>query len=54
MAQFEVGQQELINVHQYMYIIDMYAMKNIDVDSRVKAVNYFLHNQLLFSTCRSD
>ena len=58
MPQFEVGQQELVDVHHYTYAVDVCAMM-ADTGSgdralmqRVAAVNQFLHaeGKLFFST----
>ena len=58
MAQFEVGQQELIDVHNWTYAIDVFAMlvgnkqPDRDLASRVHAVNQFLVEHIFFSTQR--
>ena len=58
MPQFEVGQQELIDVHNWTYAIDVFAMlvgnkqPDRDLASRVHAVNQFLVEHIFFSTQR--
>ena len=58
MQQFEVGQQELIDVHNWTYAIDVFAMlvgnkqPDRDLASRVHAVNQFLVEHIFFSTQR--
>lgn len=55
MPQFELGQQQLVDVHHYLYLLDLFALENVDRDleSRVHAVNELLVNHLLFSTSKS-
>ena len=52
MPQFEVGQQELIDVHYYTILLDLHAVLNIDkpLYKRVQAVNAVLANDIYFST----
>ena len=58
MPQFEVGQQELIDVHNWTYAIDVFAMlvgnkqPDRDLASRVHAVNQLLVEHIFFSTQR--
>jgi hypothetical protein len=52
MPQFEVGQQELVDVHHYTYIIDKGAMGGggEEEQAMVQRVNQFLANHIYFST----
>jgi hypothetical protein len=61
MPQFEVGQQELIDVHHYSYMIDLMSMICVDrnaqgdhssMAARVRAVNQQLVEHIHFSTQR--
>jgi len=58
LAQFEAGQQELVDVHHYTYAIDSFAMlkgsKTSDraLAARVHAVNQRLVGEIFFSTQR--
>jgi hypothetical protein len=55
MPQFEVGQQELVDIHHYTYLIDLFAMSNDDdpsLASRIQAVNQCLVENIFFSTQR--
>jgi hypothetical protein len=56
MAQFEVGQQELVDLHHYMYEVDLVSMaagkNDEDVRARVRAVNELLVAKTYFSTQR--
>ena len=57
MPQFEVGQQELVDVHHYTYLIDLFVMTSDDdpsVASRIQAVNQCLVERIFFSTQRSS
>jgi len=58
MPQFEVGQQELVDLHHYTYEIDLFAMlhKNVsngNLAGRVQGVNAVLMDSILFSTQRT-
>ena len=52
MPQFEVGQQELINLHHYTYLIDMCAMDMLtdQLTQIVYDINSVLVNNIYFST----
>ena len=55
MPQFEVGQQELVDLHYYTYELDLHSMqgkkgKDRELLDRVCAVNNFLVKKTLFST----
>ena len=52
MGQYEVGQQELIDIHQYTFIIDHCSLVQSDGDllSRIQAVNQLLLKHVFFST----
>lgn len=52
MPQFEVGQQELVDVHHYTYLIDICSMSNLDpaLVARVQAANQVLAKRIFFST----
>jgi len=55
MGQFEIGQQELVDIHHYTYLIDMcgiHAGDGVDKSDfdRIKHINRFLSNHILFST----
>jgi len=52
MGQYEVGQQELIDIHQYTFMIDHCSLKQTDSDlvSRIHAVNQILLKHVFFST----
>ena len=54
MPQFEIGQQELVDVHHYTYAIDIFSMlvdvKMPNLAARVHAVNQVLVEQIYFST----
>jgi hypothetical protein len=62
MPQFEVGQQELVDVHHYMFIVDTCAMLDGSNDDkvlnsaqlldRVRSVNRVLVDEILISTQR--
>lgn len=62
MAQYEVGQPELVDLHHYTYEIDVQALLSAksgaradsDLSSRVKAVNTLLGQHIYFSTQRGD
>lgn len=53
-AQFEIGQKELVDLHHYTYEIDMHALMGQNADKglaqRVDSVNQFLVEKLHFST----
>ena len=50
MAQFEVGQQELIDIHHYTYLMDMCMLKKADkLSDIIYAVNKFLVQNIHFS-----
>jgi len=52
-AQFEVGQQELIDLHHYTYLVDMCALlTGTSEHARVAAVNRKLLEHTYFSTQR--
>jgi hypothetical protein len=52
MPQFEVGQQELVDVHHYTYLIDICTMSDLDpaLVARVQAANKVLAKHIFFST----
>lgn len=55
MPQFEIGQQELVDLHHFTYEMDLHAMlgkgrSERDLSERIKAVNSFLIQEVLFST----
>ena len=56
MPQFEVGQQELIDLHHYTYDVDLCSMlyksgsKDRNLSDRVNKVNDILVNEIIFST----
>mmetsp|Transcript_31959 Transcript_31959/g.48617 ORF Transcript_31959/g.48617 Transcript_31959/m.48617 type:complete len:1929 (-) Transcript_31959:223-6009(-) len=52
MPQFEVGQQELVDIHYYTYLIDLFAMTDINPELKnyVYFVNEFLVDHIFFST----
>ena len=52
MPQFEVGQQELIDIHHYTYLIDMVSMGTATRQQAeiVNDINKFLVNHIYFST----
>ena len=52
MPQFEVGQQELIDVHYYTTLLDLYAVMSVDkaLSKRIHAVNAVLAQHIYFST----
>ena len=48
MPQFEVGQQELVDVHHYLYLVDMFAMLAIDRSrDRVRVLMYVMFRRRL-------
>ena len=50
MAQFEVGQQELVDIHHYTYLMDMCMLKKADkLTDIVYACNKFLVQKIYFS-----
>lgn len=50
MAQFEVGQQELVDIHHYTYLMDMCMLKKADkLTEIVYACNKFLVQKIYFS-----
>lgn len=55
MPQFEIGQQQLVDVHHYLYLLDHHALVDVDQDlvARVHAVNDVLVDHTLFSTQKS-
>ena len=55
MPQFEIGQQQLVDVHHYLYLVDLVAIADVDPDliARVKTVNEFLADHIYFSTQKS-
>jgi hypothetical protein len=52
MPQFEVGQQELIDVHYYTYLVDVLSLMHLEpaLEKRVHAVNDALVEHIYFST----
>jgi hypothetical protein len=52
MPQFEVGQQELVDIHYYTYLIDLCSMSNADpkLVKRIHEANEFLAEHIHFST----
>jgi hypothetical protein len=56
MPQFEVGQEELVNLHHYTYLVDVSAFVNLDAAlvARLHAVNHVLVNKTYFSTSRQN
>lgn len=54
--QYEIGQQELIDVHHYFYLLDLFSMLDLDDDlsDRIKTVNEFLVDHIFFSTQKSS
>jgi len=55
MPQFEIGQQQLVDVHHYLYLVDHFAFGDVgqDLIARVHTVNEFLLDHVLFSTSKS-
>jgi hypothetical protein len=50
MAQFEVGQQELVDIHHYTYLMDMCMMNKADkLADIVYTINKFLAQKIYFS-----
>ena len=57
MPQFEIGQQQLVDVHHYFYLLDLYAITDgLDTDliARIHTVNDLLVNHVYFSTQRPN
>lgn len=52
MPQFEIGQQELVDIHHYTYLIDLSALVDLDsaLRQRIHAINSFLADHIHFST----
>jgi hypothetical protein len=53
MPAFEVGQQELVDIHHYTFLIDICSiMQQVDAAllDRVHAVNHILADHIFFST----
>ena len=52
MPQFEVGQQELIDIHHYTYLIDMHSLGKAKgpLAQIVHDINKYLVNHIYFST----
>eukprot|EP00977_Amphora_coffeiformis_P007408 scaffold1600_cov179-Amphora_coffeaeformis.AAC.23 len=52
MPQFEVGQQELVDVHYYTYLVDLFALVELGpaFEKRIHAVNDVLIEHIFFST----
>lgn len=52
MPQFEIGQQELIDLHHYLYLLDLYQLDDMDDNlvQRIHAVNHRLVHDVYFST----
>jgi len=52
MPQFEVGQRELVDVHFYTYIVDLFSLKELGpaFEKRIHAVNNVLVEHIFFST----
>lgn len=56
MPQFEIGQQQLVDVHHYLYLLDLHAIDdnvNEELVARVHSVNDVLVEHTLFSTQKS-
>ena len=57
MPQYEVGQQELVDVHHYTYLVDLCALlDNVDSSlvTRVHAANQVLVDHIFFSTQKQN
>ena len=56
MPLFEVGQQELVDLHTYTYFIDLFAigLEHPQLEEMIKRVNQQLLNDLLFSTSKEQ
>jgi hypothetical protein len=57
MPQFEIGQQQLVDVHHYFYLLDLNAIVDgLDADliARIHTVNDLLVNHVYFSTQRQN
>ncbi len=59
MAQFEIGQQELVDLHHHTYEVDLHAMtrraRNYEdppLAGRIREVNKFLVEKIFWSTQR--
>ena len=54
MGQFEVGQQELIDLHHHTFLIDLLAATSLDdnLERRVEAANQVMLQHTLFSTSK--
>lgn len=52
MPQYEIGQQELVDIHHYTYLIDMNSMAGVEASlkQRIHYVNSILVDHILFST----
>mmetsp|Transcript_16564 Transcript_16564/g.40507 ORF Transcript_16564/g.40507 Transcript_16564/m.40507 type:complete len:2315 (+) Transcript_16564:297-7241(+) len=52
MPQFEIGQKELVDVHHYTYLIDLFTLVDIDssLKQKIQAINSFLADHIYFST----
>eukprot|EP00980_Cylindrotheca_fusiformis_P003810 scaffold839_cov138-Cylindrotheca_fusiformis.AAC.5 len=52
MAQFEIGQQELVDLHHYTYLIDLSSLVDLDpsLRQRIHAINSILADHTYFST----
>ena len=58
MGQFEIGQQELVDIHHYTYLLDMCALSSSSMSQTNKnivgQINRFLSEHILYSTQRRD
>ena len=56
MPQWEVGQQELVDVHYYTYLLDIFALTDLSADlaARVHGVNHLLVEDTFFSTQKTN
>lgn len=56
MPQFEVGQEELVNLHHYTYLVDVAEFVALDAAlvARLHSANHILVNNTYFSTSRQN
>lgn len=54
MPQFEVGQQELVDLHHFLYLVDLSSVMNVDAAmvARLHQVNQLLVHETLHSTSK--
>ena len=54
MPQFEVGQQELVELHHFLFMVDLNAIADVDVAlvARLHEVNQILFQDTLYSTSK--